>query len=75
MKTPSSSWQPGLVVMDESFTPDKDTSGGKGRSWEKAILAKEEVMYPNIVIHFLAFTNDCKHSCSESVSDCHGQVH
>lgn len=60
--------------MGGGFTPDKDTSGGNGRSWEKAILAKE-VMYLNIVIHFLAYTNDYKHSCSESVSDCHGQVH
>lgn len=61
--------------IGEGFTPDKNTSGSNGSSWGKAILAKEGVMYLNIVIHFLAYTNDCKHSCSESGSDCRGQVH
>lgn len=45
-------------MTGEGFTPEKDTSGGNGRSWEKAILAKEEVLYSNTVIHFLVYTND-----------------
>lgn len=44
-------------------------------SSEEAVLDKEEIIYLNIVIHFLSYANGCKHSSSESVSGCHGQVH
>lgn len=59
----------------EGFVLDKDTCGGSGSSSEQAVLAKEEIIYLNIVTHFVSYTNGCKHSTSESVSDCHGQVH
>lgn len=59
----------------EGFVLGKDISGGNGSSSEEAVLAKGEIIYLNIVMHFLAYTNGCKHCSSESVRDCHGQVH
>lgn len=64
-----------FIMTMERFVLDRDISGGNGSSSEEAVLDKEEIIYLNIVIHFLAYTNGCKHSSSESVNDCHGQVH
>lgn len=52
----------------EGFILDRDISGGNGSNSEEAVLTEEELIYLNIIIHFLAYTNGCKHSSRESVS-------
>lgn len=54
----------------EGFILDRDISGGNGSNSEEAVLTEEEIIYLNIHIHFLAYTNGCKHSSRESVSYC-----
>lgn len=58
----------GFIVTAEEFVVGSDIFGGNGSNSEEAVLAEEEIIYLNIVVHFLDYATGCKHSCSESVS-------